>query len=260
MRINFAWSRIGCLVAVLSACWAVPTIGRAQTDEIQVYDGAIEEPGKFSVELHNNYTPRGPAQPKFQGGLAPNHLLNGVPEWAVGVSESLELGAYLPLYSVTGDGNLLFNGVKLRALLVAPHADERRIFFGVNFELSYNIPHWEPTRFSGEVRLIVGTQIGPIRFILNPIFDTSFHGFQELEFGPAERLDYRFSPTWTAALEHYSDYGQIDQLEPANRQEQTLFAVVDFSSGANGVELGIGHGFTKASEDLILKLEVEHHF
>jgi len=65
---------------------------RAQTDEIQVYDATINEPGQFSVELHNNYTPIGRTQPDFPGGVVPNHALNGVPEWAYGVTDRLELG------------------------------------------------------------------------------------------------------------------------------------------------------------------------
>jgi hypothetical protein len=35
----------------------------SQTDEIQLYDAAINEPGRFSVELHNNYTPIGDDSP-----------------------------------------------------------------------------------------------------------------------------------------------------------------------------------------------------
>jgi hypothetical protein len=44
--------------------------------------------------LHNNYTPIGRKQPDFEGGITPNHTLNGVPEWAYGVTDWLELGLY----------------------------------------------------------------------------------------------------------------------------------------------------------------------
>ena len=47
----------------------------AQTDEIQVYTGEINKPGEFSVTLHGNYTPIGPTQPTFTGGVVPNHSL-----------------------------------------------------------------------------------------------------------------------------------------------------------------------------------------
>jgi hypothetical protein len=108
-----------------------------ETDEIQVYDADINSPGQFSVQLHNNYTPSGRKQPDFAGGIAPNHTLNGVPEWALGVADWLELGAYLPLYSWTGAGRFLIDGAKLRAEFVVPHAQDRSFFYGVNFELSF---------------------------------------------------------------------------------------------------------------------------
>ena len=75
----------------------------AQTDEIQVYTGEINKPGEFSITLHDNYTPIGPTQPAFTGGVVPNHSLNGVPEYALGINPWLELGAYLPLYTITGE-------------------------------------------------------------------------------------------------------------------------------------------------------------
>jgi hypothetical protein len=75
----------------------------AQTDEIKVYDAEINNPGQFSLELHNNYTPIGRKSADFLGGIVPNHTLNGVPEWAYGVNDWLELGAYAPVYSWTGN-------------------------------------------------------------------------------------------------------------------------------------------------------------
>ena len=86
---------IRCLISLPTA--------HAQTDEIQVYTGEINKPGQFSITLHVNYTPIGPTQPAFIGGVVPNHSLNGVPEYALGITPWLELGAYLPLYAITGD-------------------------------------------------------------------------------------------------------------------------------------------------------------
>lgn len=112
----------------------------AQTDEIQVYDARINEPGQFSVESHSNFTPLGRRKPDFPGGTVPNHTLNGVPEWVYGAVDWLELGAYLPLYSLTGSGHFQINGAKLRAEFVVPHAQERSFFYGINFELSFQCP------------------------------------------------------------------------------------------------------------------------
>ena len=140
--------------------WLLVAGAHAQTDEIQVYDADINVPAQLSVQLHSNYTPIGRKAPDFEGGIVPNHTLNGVPEWAYGVTDWLELGAYLPLYSWTGNGRFLIDGAKLRAEFVVPHAQERSFFYGVNFELSFNARYWEPTRNSSEIRPIIGGRIG----------------------------------------------------------------------------------------------------
>jgi len=85
LRIASGAALVVCLVRLASAY--------AQTDEIQVYTGEINEPGELSIIVHNNYTPIGPTRPAFMGGIVPNHSLNGVPEYALGVTAWLELGA-----------------------------------------------------------------------------------------------------------------------------------------------------------------------
>jgi hypothetical protein len=232
---------------------------RAQTDEIQVYDASIEAPGRFGLTWHNNFTPIGRSTPDFAGGIATNHTLNGVPELAYGVRDWLELGLYFPVYSITGKGQVLFDSTKLRALFAVPHAGERRVFYGVNFELSYNEPHWEPRRFAAEIRPIMGVRFGPVDVIVNPIFDTGFNGFDRLDFTPAGRVAYNLSDGWAVALEHYADFGEVQHFDAPSAQNQTAFAVVDYKGGI-GVEFGIGHGFTAASDDLVLKLMLIRDF
>jgi len=247
-------------VALLAGWLGGGAATRAQTDEIQVYDATIEQPHQFSVEIHNNYTPIGRTQPEFPGGVVPNHALNGVPEWAYGATDWLELGLYLPLYTVTNTGHVELDGAKLRALFVSPQAREREIFYGVNFELSFNARHWEPTRRSGEIRPIIGTHLGRWDLIVNPIIDTGFNGVNRLDFAPAERIAYNFSELWDAAVEHYADYGHFSDLLPPKQQFQTVFAVIDYNGLPNSVEFGIGHGFTAASDALVLKLMITHNF
>jgi hypothetical protein len=250
---------LGSLAVGGIACLLVAD-AHAQTDEIQVYDADINSPGQFSLQLHNNYTPIGRKLADFEGGVVPNHTLNGVPEWAYGVTDWLELGAYVPLYSWTGNGRFLIDGAKLRAEFVLPHAQDRSFFYGVNFELSFNARYWEPTRNSGEIRPIIGGRIGPVDLIINPILDTSLRGLGSLDFAPAARVAYNLSGSWAAALEHYADYGRLSHFEPLNRQQRTLFAVIDYKGNPMSVEFGIGHGFTAASDALVLKMILSRDF
>jgi hypothetical protein len=175
-----------------------------------------------------------------------------VPEFAYGVTDWLELGTYLPVYTLT-NGKFELDSVKLRALFVAPHNDDRTFFYGVNFELSWNAKHWDQSRNTGEIRPIIGWRAGPVDIVVNPILDTAFDGFKNLDFAPAERIDYNFSKTWAVALEHYADFGPLRGFLPANQQDQSLFAVVDYSSKVN-VEFGVGHGFAGGGDPLVIKL------
>ena len=75
------------------------TTALAQTDEIQVYDAEIAKPGVFNLMVHNNFASESLKTPGFPGGLVPNQTLNGVPEWAYGVTDWFEQGLYLPLCS-----------------------------------------------------------------------------------------------------------------------------------------------------------------
>jgi hypothetical protein len=173
----------------------------AQTDEIQVYDAQIAEPGVFNLMVHNNFTPEGLKTPRFPGGLVPNQTLNGVPEWAYGVTDWFEQGLYLPLYSgANGEGPVL-DGFKVRELFVVPHAAEQTFFYGINFEFSYNAKHWDPNRSTSEIRPILGWHLGQFDFIINPILDNSWTGFNNLDFAPSVRFAYNVSKTWAVAAE-----------------------------------------------------------
>ncbi len=249
-------SRLSCGFFCLAAlCYAAAAT--AQTDEIQVYDASIADQGQFEVEFHNNYTPIGRTSPDYPGAVIPSHALNGVPEFSYGVTPWLEAGLYLPVYTITNQGRAELDSGKIRALFVSPFAANRVFFYGMNFELSYNAHHWEPTRFSGEVRPILGLHLKAWDLIVNPIFDTDFKGFGRLDFVPCERFAYNFSPIWAAAVEHYADFGQVADFLPLRKEAQTVFAVVDYRrEDSYYVEAGIGHGFTQGSDAMVLKLMV----
>lgn len=240
--------------------WSVTIIGASaarawgQTDEIQVYDASIAAPGVFNLTLHNNWIAEGRDTPAFPGGLVPDESLNGVPEWAYGVTDWFESGLYVPLYSFSKDRGLSFNGFKLRALFVSPHAAERTFFYGVNFEASYNTRHWDPKRITSEVRPIVGWHLHPVDIIFNPILDTDYSRVENLDFAPATRLAYNFSPVWALAAEEYDDFGPLSHLYSGNQQFHELFGVIDHHGKFLDVEFGVGFGLTDASDQLTLKL------
>ena len=241
------------LLLVVALLFAACGPAWAQTDEIQVYDGTISPPGALNLTWHNNYTPSGRTAADFPGGIVPAHALNGVPEWAYGVTDWMEAGLYLPLYSVTSGGAVRFNGFKLRALFVRPDAADQPFFYGINFEFSYNTPHWDQHRGSSEIRPIVGWHLGRLDVIVNPILDNDWEGFGRLDFAPAARLAWHWSKTWATAAEEYADFGPVEHFYGSSAQSHQLFAVVDYY-GKVSVEAGLGFGMTPASDHRVVKL------
>jgi hypothetical protein len=234
--------------------WAVTGTLYAQTDEIQVYNGQIAEPGTSNLTLHNNFALDGQRSPAYPSGLVPDHTLNGVAEWAYGVRPWMEAGLYLPLYSYVAGGPLVFNGFKLRALFVNPDNASEPFFYGVNFEFSYNAAHWDANRYTQEIRGIVGWHLGSWDLIVNPTLDNSYKGWGQLEFAPSTRLAYHANGTWTLAAEEFGDFGHLEKFAPIDTQTHQLFGVLDFSGHPWSVEFGIGFGLTRATDKTALKL------
>jgi hypothetical protein len=232
----------------------------AQTDEIQVYDATIAPTGTFNLTLHNNFTPTGSSTPTFQGGIAPDKSLNGVAEWAYGALPWFEAGVYFPLYSLTRDNSILYNGFKLRALFVTPDAANRKFFYGVNFEFSFNTAHWDPRTYTSEIRPIIGAHVGRFDFIFNPILDNSWTGFSNLEFVPATRVAMAVTDRFKVAIEEYDDFGRVSHFLPAAKQSHQLFGVLDINVHGLSIEAGIGAGLTSASDHRVVKLILSRDF
>ncbi len=245
--------RVRICLALAAALAAAVVPAAAQTDEIQVYDGGLAAPGVFNLTLHNNFTPKGIRVPAFPGAVIADKSFNGVSEWALGVTPWFEAGLYLPLYSCGKHTGCGIDGFKLRALFAAPGADARRFVYGVNFEFSTNARRWDATRFTSEVRPIVGYHFDKVDIIVNPILDTAYDGFGNLVFAPAMRVAHTFGSGWAAAVEEYADFGPLRGFHAARDQSHQLYAVVDHA-GAWDVEAGIGFGLTSASDALTLKV------
>jgi hypothetical protein len=243
------------LSAVANALMAVPAVALGQTDEIQVYDGAIAEVGVFNLTWHNNFTPKGLKTPAFPGAIISDKSLNGVTEWAYGVTDWFEAGLYLPLYSISKDRGPSINGGKIRLLFAVPHADDRKFFYAANFEFSFNARHWDERRFTSEIRPIVGWHLHPVDIIVNPILDNSFAGgFKSLDFAPATRVAYNLTPKWAVAVEEYADLGPLRNFYSVSEQSHQIYGVFDHSCKFGDIEAGVGVGVTGASDKLTLKL------
>ena len=250
----FSDNRISFLLLLIG----LPVAALAQTDEIQVYDAEIADKGVFNLMIHSNFTPIGRKTADYRGGIIPEHSWNGAVEWAYGVTDWFEQGLYLPVYTgYSQDHGGSINGFKIRELFVRPNAKDHKFFYGVNFEFSVNALYWEPKRISSEVRPIVGTHLGKVDFIFNPIVDTDYTGGpKNLEFVPATRLAYNFNDKWTVAAEEYSDFGPLHKFVPVSDQFHEVWAVFDHSTKAVNIEAGVGLGVTGGADRVTLKFMI----
>jgi hypothetical protein len=242
------------LAALVALSVGAPANVFAQADEIQVYDGGLATVGTFNLTVHNNFTPRGGKVPAFAGAVVADKSLNGVPEWALGVTNWFEAGLYMPLYSRDKDNGWGLDGFKLRTLFAVPNADDRTFVYGANFEFSYNAKRWDSTRFTSEIRPIIGWHLKPWDIIVNPILDTAYDGFRNFVFAPSTRVAYNFRSGWAMAIEEYADFGALKDFHSRSEQAHQLYWVVDRAGRPFDIEAGIGVGLTSASDKLTLKL------
>lgn len=234
----------------------VPSAVFAQTDEIQVYDAEIAEPGVFNLMIHTNFTPIGRKTAAFPGAIIANDSMNGAAEWAYGVKPWFEQGLYLPVYSFhsTNQGTTI-DGFKIRELFVRPNAHDRKLFYGLNFEFSVNARYWESRRITSELRPIIGVHLHSWDLIYNPILDTDYTGgVKGMEFNPAGRIAYNVTKSWAIAAEQYDGFGQLRDIVPLRDQFHETWAVVDRNGRFVNVEAGAGVGWTGSSDQLTLKI------
>jgi hypothetical protein len=258
-RLKFPKVKMLSIVLGTACLTAVPgSILHAQTDEIQVYDGAIAAPGIFNVMVHSNFTPKGRTEPSYPGAIIANHSLNGTVEWAYGVKPWMEQGLYLPVYSPysTQRGGTI-DGLKVRELFVRPNSDKRKIFWGTNFEFSFNYHYWESRTYSAEVRPIMGANLGKWELVYNPIVDTDYTGgLGGLEYNPSGRIVYNVNERWDVAAEEYDGFGPFNNFAPLHDQFHEVWGAFDHNGKVWAVEAGAGIGLTAGSDKWTLKFMI----
>jgi hypothetical protein len=248
-----------CAVVLVIFCFsAAPASIFAQTDEIQVYDAVIAQPGIFNVMVHSNFTPEGRTSPDFPGAIVANHSFNGTWEWAYGVTPWMEQGIYFPVYTPYSTQRVgAFDGFKIRELLVRPNAQQHKLFWGMNFEFSFNRRYWESRTYSAEIRPIAGAYVGKWELMYNPIVDTDYTGGPAgLQFNPAGRVVYNFNSTWDVAAEEYDGFGPFSDFVPLHDQFHEVWGAFDRNGKVWSVEAGAGLGLTAGSDRWTLKLMI----
>lgn len=118
-----------------------------------------------------------------------------------------------------------------------------------------------------ETRVILEKDIEQVSIMLNPIFEKDVSGSElaagdagmELEY--AAGLYYRATPLLTPGLEFYGVMGELSNMKPKDQQEHYIFPRLGLKLGHQWkFDLGYGFGLTKASDDQVIKANVELEF
>jgi hypothetical protein len=254
---------VACALAIVATGWTVPANADLQ-DEIQVYTDDISKPGEFGIELHVNTTPSGRSVPDYPGEITPQHAFRVTPEFSYGLSRDWEAGLYVPTLR-TPAGNYEVAGAKLRMKWLPVRAEEGQAgyFAGANVELSRLAKKFSESRWSTELRIMLGYRGEDWLLGVNPVFgwdlsDGLADGKPDVSFGL--KLARDVAAGIALGFEYYAGLGKISENLPANAQDHRLFLAVDVDRKPWVFNLGIGRGLTTAADRWTVKLIAELPF
>jgi hypothetical protein len=232
------------------------TTARAADEEIQVYIDDLLAKGDYGLDVHVNDVPRGRgANADYFGEQASQGRLRVTPEWAYGLTENIELGAYLPLITFDDRGHGGIGGMKGRIKFIAPHDKDDPFFWGVNFELGrvrrdLDINHW-----NAELKGIAGYRSGPWTFAGNLNVDWAVSGPAKgpVSYQLATMITRKFGEDFDLGFESYNGLGDANHFGRLGDNDQQFFLIMDKSLGKWDLNLGVGTGYGRPEDHLILK-------
>jgi hypothetical protein len=260
---RFGMVLLAACLGVAGALGSAPALAATQ-DEIQVYTDDINKPGEFGLELHVNTTPKGRSAPDFPGEVTPHHGLRFTPEFSYGLSRDFEAGLYLP-YVRDAQGTTLFSGPKLRLkwLPLRPEENAQGWFLGANLEYARVAPTLEQSRFSIELRPILGYRGRDWLFAANPIlgWDLTGPGHDgKADFSPSVKVARNVAAGVALGVEYYAEMGKTNRILSHVEQAHTIYFALDFDRKPWVFNLGIGRGLTDAADRWTLKAIFEIPF
>jgi hypothetical protein len=237
------------------ALWVLPLPQAfAATEEIQVYMDEMDKTGEFGLDVHNNYVFSGNAVPSYPGAQPPYHVYRMTPELSYGLTDNLELGAYM-LSSLDANRTANLDGAKLRLKFIAPKTEDQAYFWGANFEIGSLANRVSQNPTGAELKGIYGYRNGPWTFAVNPNIDWVVSGPAAMPatFELDTKVAYAIRQDYSLGFESYNGMGSVNGIVFSNQQIQELFAVVDTAVGGWDLNVGIGRGFSTFSDKWVAK-------
>lgn len=242
------------LCVVLAAAGA-STAAHAADEEIQVYMNEMSRKGGYGLDVHTSYVLSGDRTPSFTGEQQSVHRLRITPEWAYGLTDNFEFGAYLPLTTLDRNGKFNVSGEKLRLKYIAPNPASKSWWYGLNFELGRVQHRLDPNPWNAELKGIWGMRQGHWIVASNLNYDFKVHGpaASPSTLDVSTKVAYQLNDTLSLGVESYNDLGETYNIGHLRDQSQAIYAVVDKSFGAWDLDLGLGHGYAGANDKWTIK-------
>jgi hypothetical protein len=247
-RMTIAWLIVALLPGVAYA---------GLTDEIQVYTDDINAPGKWGLEMHVNTTPSGRDTPDYPGESVPHHGLRITPEFSYGITETWEAGLYIPS-NRDASGNYSVAGAKLRLKWLPVRGDEKTggWFLGANGELAHQQQKFSESRYTSELRIMMGYRNETWLFAMNPIFGWNLSDEPRSatpDFSLALKASRKVNENLALGAEYYSDLGTTAHILPLSEQANTLYAALDLERKPWSLNFGVGRGLTGTADKCTVK-------
>lgn len=239
-----------CFTVLLTAYSALSMAGG--DDEIQVYTDQINGEGNYGWEMHQNWVPIGTKKPEYPGDSAAQGQFRHTSEFSYGINDHWELGAYFPV--LIKNGNVTVEGGRARIKFL-DHLNSE-VFYGLNVEYGYARKRSEQNHWGAELRPIIGYRDDDWLIGFNPVVGlaTSGNGAWQPTFEPQVKLAHSIGNGIMLGVEHYAGFGAFSRIDPWHQQSQTSYLTLDTIKFNTNINLGIGHGWTGASNDLTFKL------
>jgi uncharacterized membrane protein YkvA (DUF1232 family) len=220
---------------VLGACAALVALAvHGAPNEIKVFTDELAAYHAHTLETHVNKARTGP--------------LRVMPEYSYGLWHDWELSLQLPM-AFTSDA-ARGEGYRAELQYIAPHDEERGLYWGLNVELARDAPAEGERFWNVELIPIVGWRNDRWHFAANPGGERALSGSERKTIAtPAVKLAYRaFGREWLG-LEHYRD-----------EQGRTLYLAWDGKLGRSDINVGLGRGLSGQTDRWVMKAIYEFAF
>jgi hypothetical protein len=248
-----------CALAIAWLCCLPTALVHAAPDEIVVFTDEFEKKDEVGYELHFNYAARARKTPDYPGEQPPHRIFRVMPEVVWGIAEKWNLGVHVPFSYNVNTRTFTLDGLKVRLhyLNQIEQSPDSALFYGANYEIAIYDKRITESRYTGEIRGILGMRRGDWRFTVNPIVNQALRtnpGGRAVEldvFGQAMRS---FGEDFAVGVEHYAALGRLSKLSFGSQSEQISYLVTDFKTKKHfDIHLGVGHGWNKSSDKLVFK-------